>query len=128
MPRRARAARIRDPFPARNQEPAVRTHVICPSCQRRLATLVSPCPDCAADLSPLVALRDLADRHFNQAVQRVRLGHWNLAAESLAVVLALDTHDLEAQALLETVRSHQPTPVTHPVAPVRGPEPTAEPG
>ncbi|WP_322768495.1 hypothetical protein [Frankia sp. Cr1] len=79
----------------------------CPLCRTKLAALTARCPACNSNLVPLTQLKDLADRHFNEALRHARARQWTVAAEDLAVTLALNPDDSEARALLRKVRYHQ---------------------
>jgi hypothetical protein len=81
--------------------------VVCPVCRGRLATLVARCATCGASLAALVAVKDLADRRFNEAVRAARDRRWDEAAEALTATLALDPADTEAAELLRKVHYHR---------------------
>ncbi|WUH99951.1 hypothetical protein OHR68_41795 [Spirillospora sp. NBC_00431] len=78
----------------------------CPRCGRR-GELFARCPDCGADLRPLLQVMALADEHFNAAVVQARARQWQNAAEHLAVARALSPMDVDVVVLLAKVRHRQ---------------------
>ncbi len=84
------------------------TGLVCPLCSVNLAgNPPDRCPGCRGDLRPLRRVGELADRHFNEAVRAARARHWGVAAERLAVTLALAPEDVDALVLLGKIRWHQ---------------------
>lgn len=55
---------------------------------------------------PLQNVVEMADDYFNQALAAARNGEWWLAAERLAVTLALRADDVDALVLLGKVRGN----------------------
>lgn len=78
--------------------------LVCPLCRAELAGPPDRCPRCGGDLRPLQRVGELADCRFNAAVQAARDRHWTVAAEHLAVTLALAPDDVGALVLLGKVR------------------------
>lgn len=76
----------------------------CPGCGRQLTALADRCPWCETDLRPLTRAVEMADRYFNQAVEAAKAEMWDVAAEHLAVALALRPQDAGALVLLGKVR------------------------
>jgi tetratricopeptide (TPR) repeat protein len=84
------------------------TGLVCPLCSVELAGIPTDrCPGCRGDLRPLRRIGELADHHFNAAVQAARARRWGVAAEHLAVTLALAPDDVDALVLLGKVRWHE---------------------
>lgn len=80
---------------------------ICPLCEKPSPEPTERCAACDGDLRPLLRLADLADWHFNQAVVAARAKDWTIAADHLAVTLALNSDDVDGLVLLGKVRYHQ---------------------
>jgi hypothetical protein len=80
---------------------------ICPLCEKPAPELTERCAECDGDLRPLLRLADLADWHFNQAVVAAHAKNWTIAADHLAVTLALNSDDVDSLVLLGKVRHHQ---------------------
>lgn len=71
----------------------------CPHCLEEIV-LAESCSMCHGDLRPLLRVSDFADWHFNRSQTSPEL-----AAESLAITLAVRPGDEEAARLLELLRS-----------------------
>jgi hypothetical protein len=76
----------------------------CPLCGAQLVVLSERCPSCGGGLIPLLRIVEMADAYFNLAVAAAREKKWWLAAEHLAVTLALRADDVDALVLLGKVR------------------------
>jgi tetratricopeptide (TPR) repeat protein len=76
----------------------------CPFCRAELSALTEQCPSCRGDLGPLLRVTVLADVYFNTAVAAARQSRWPLAAEQLAVTLALRPDDVDAWVLCGKIR------------------------
>jgi ribonuclease D len=83
------------------------TGQVCPLCEQAAQAPAERCAACHSDLRPLLRLTDLADWHFNQAVIAARARSWTVAAEHLAVTLALNPDDVDGLVLLGKTRYHQ---------------------
>ncbi|MGH3611461.1 MAG: hypothetical protein ACRDRK_02345 [Pseudonocardia sp.] len=79
----------------------------CPLCGAQLLVLAKRCPSCDGGLLPLLRVTELADAYFNRAVAAARNKKWWLAAEHLAVTLALREDDVDALVLLGKIRLRQ---------------------
>ena len=82
----------------------------CPLCGVQLVVLSERCQSCGGGLVSLLRVIEMADVYFNQAVAAAREKNWWLAAEHLAVTLALRADDVDALVLLGKVRGngHEP--------------------
>lgn len=80
---------------------------VCPYCGEDIGSILRWCPHCERDLLPLRRTTEMANRYFNQAVEAARAPDWGLAAENLAVTLALCPDDVDALVLLGKVRRAQ---------------------
>lgn len=76
----------------------------CPLCGVQLVVLSERCHSCGGGLVSLLRVVEMADAYFNQAVVAAREKNWWLAAEHLAVTLALRADDVDALVLLGKVR------------------------
>lgn len=76
----------------------------CPLCGVQLVVLSERCDACGGALVSLLRVVEMADAYFNQAVVAAREEQWWLAAEHLAVTLALRADDVDALVLLGKVR------------------------
>jgi tetratricopeptide (TPR) repeat protein len=79
----------------------------CPLCGAQLLVLSEQCQSCGGGLLPLLRVAELADAYFNRAVTAARDKKWWLAAEHLAVTLALRPDDVDALMLLGKIRWRQ---------------------
>lgn len=82
----------------------------CPLCGVQLVALSERCQSCGGGLVSLLRVVEMADAYFNQAVVAARKKEWWLAAEHLAVTLALRADDVDALVLLGKVRGHGKQP------------------
>lgn len=82
----------------------------CPHCLEEI-DLAESCSMCHGDLRPLLRVSDFADWHFNRS-----LASPSVAAESLAITLAIRPGDEEAARLLEAHRSGDLAVRARPVA------------
>ncbi|MGH3784984.1 MAG: hypothetical protein ACRDRG_00160 [Pseudonocardiaceae bacterium] len=76
----------------------------CPLCGVQLMVLSERCRSCGGGLVSLLRVVEMADAYFNQAVAAARERKWWLAAEHLAVTLALRPDDVDALVLHGKVR------------------------
>ncbi|MGH3828981.1 MAG: hypothetical protein ACRDRS_00800 [Pseudonocardiaceae bacterium] len=81
--------------------------ITCPRCRQQLSSVGPRCPHCDADLQPLLQVTELANRYFNDGLRAARAGHWHLAAEHVAVTLALQPDDVGAMVLLAKISRRQ---------------------
>lgn len=89
---------------------AARSLPACPLCGVQLVVLSERCHSCGGGLVSLLRVVEMADAYFNQAVVAARQQQWWLAAEYLAVTLALRADDVDALVLLGKVRGHGKQP------------------
>ena len=82
----------------------------CPLCGVQLVVLSERCQSCGGGLGPLLRVVEMADAYFNLAVAAARKKEWWLAAEHLAVTLALRANDVDALVLLGKVRGYGKEP------------------